>query len=104
MNPELLALLAEIGITAAADTSLWDLTLPLPIKKSSCVSGATYALRTGELVVTLHTRRTSLSLSRHANLNRPRLHPRRQPPAAFTTATFAARNKTLRLAGPLCCH
>jgi hypothetical protein len=59
MNPELLALLAETGITAAADTSFWDLPLPLPIKKSSCVSGATYALRTGELVVTVRTRRLS---------------------------------------------
>jgi hypothetical protein len=59
MNPELLALLAETGITAATDTSFWDLTLPLPIKKSSSVSGATYALRTGELVVTVRTRRFS---------------------------------------------
>ena len=61
MNPELLALLAETGISAAADTSFWDLPLPLPIKKSSCIAGATYALRTGELVVTLRNSRRSLS-------------------------------------------
>jgi hypothetical protein len=68
MNPELLALLAETGLAAAeagsataVESSFWDLPIPLPIKKSSCVASATYALRTGELVVTLHTSRTRLS-------------------------------------------
>jgi hypothetical protein len=61
MNPELLALLAEIDITAAADTLLWNLPLPLPIKKSSCIAASTYTVSTGELVVTLHTSRTTFS-------------------------------------------
>jgi hypothetical protein len=93
MNPELLALLAETGITAAADTLFWDLSLPLPIKKSSFIASATYAIRTGELTITSARATKRPTQTSPSQPSSPSAAPTAR--AAFTTATFAAQNRAL---------
>lgn len=50
MDPEQ-ELLAITG-TPTRTSGNWDFLIPLPIKKSSCIAAAAYALGTGELILT----------------------------------------------------
>jgi hypothetical protein len=66
MIPQVLELLAEVGIEAEAGevaataaekgfSSLLDFPIPLPLKKSRCLASASYVPRTGELTVIFHS-------------------------------------------------